>query len=181
MNLAFSQSRFTGIPDDAYCLSCGYALRGLNCSTCPECGKDFHPNIPETYATSATKRQFSSRTRSALFALPFLLVVVLAAYVCNANIGFTLWISFPLLISYCVAPKSAPWRQPSAIAGSAFACVATGLTALFCLAWVFDWGKTATGSSTAGLAFIFLPLWVIGLGIVAAIISFFVAAFFLAD
>jgi hypothetical protein len=35
-------------PDAATCLGCGYALRGLTTWTCPECGREFHPNKPWT-------------------------------------------------------------------------------------------------------------------------------------
>jgi hypothetical protein len=31
-------------------------------------------------------------------------------------------------------------------------------------AWAFDWGRTATGSSTSGLIFIFLPIYAVVLG-----------------
>ncbi|TCK18561.1 hypothetical protein DFR30_1840 [Thiogranum longum] len=29
------------------------------------------------------------------------------------------------------------------------------------LAWIFDWGESRTGSSTAGLIFIFIPIYVL--------------------
>jgi hypothetical protein len=31
-------------------------------------------------------------------------------------------------------------------------------------AWLFDWGGTATGSSTSGLIFLFLPLYALVMG-----------------
>ncbi len=36
-------------PDDAYCLACGYALRGLPEPRCPECGKGFDPIDAQTF------------------------------------------------------------------------------------------------------------------------------------
>ena len=40
---------------------------------------------------------------------------------------------------------------------------------LFALAWGFDWAGTATGSSTSALALLFVPIWAVGIGAVAAI------------
>lgn len=36
-------------PNDATCLQCGYPLRGLSTSRCPECGRAFDPLRPETF------------------------------------------------------------------------------------------------------------------------------------
>jgi len=41
---------------------------------------------------------------------------------------------------------------------------ACGLTLAIHLAWIFDWGDTATGSSTAGLIFLFIPIYATALG-----------------
>ena len=38
-----------GLPLEAKCLDCGYLLRGLQESRCPECGKLFVPGDPSTY------------------------------------------------------------------------------------------------------------------------------------
>ena len=40
---------------------------------------------------------------------------------------------------------------------------------LFALAWGFNWAGTATGSSTSALALLFVPIWAVGLGAVAAV------------
>jgi len=39
----------TQIPDNAVCLGCGYMLRGLPNSLCPECGRPFDVAKPSTY------------------------------------------------------------------------------------------------------------------------------------
>ena len=39
-----------------------------------------------------------------------------------------------------------------------------GLVAFAHLAWHFDWAGTATGSSTSGLLFLFLPMWAMLVG-----------------
>jgi hypothetical protein len=36
------------VPDGALCLSCNYALRGLESRRCPECGRGFDPDAPLT-------------------------------------------------------------------------------------------------------------------------------------
>jgi hypothetical protein len=33
-----------------FCIGCGYDLKGLTRTTCPECGRRFSPGDPETYA-----------------------------------------------------------------------------------------------------------------------------------
>lgn len=40
-----------------YCLSCDYDLRSLPAGVCPECGRDFNPDLPATYATSVEHAQ----------------------------------------------------------------------------------------------------------------------------
>lgn len=37
------------VPNSAQCRGCGYSLRGLPEPRCPECGKTFSPDDPETY------------------------------------------------------------------------------------------------------------------------------------
>src|SRR3954468_23040875 len=34
------------VPDAALCLTCNYALRGLESHRCPECGREFDPDEP---------------------------------------------------------------------------------------------------------------------------------------
>lgn len=38
-----------GVPDDAHCLACGYALRGLAGGVCSECGRAFDPADVSTF------------------------------------------------------------------------------------------------------------------------------------
>lgn len=37
------------VPDNAVCMGCGYALRGLPVPRCPECGRAFDPNDPNSF------------------------------------------------------------------------------------------------------------------------------------
>jgi hypothetical protein len=53
-------------------------------------------------------------------------------------------------------------------AAIAFCAVAGGLTAGFLLAWQLDLGRIASSSSTAGLAFVFVPIYATVAGLLAA-------------
>ena len=72
-----------------------------------------------------------------------------------------LWNLFPLLLlalAYGSGEGRASW------ASLVFAAVTTLTIALTHAAWVFDWGGTQTGSSTAGLIFLFSPVYSLLLG-----------------
>ena len=96
----------------------------------------------------------------AILAIPFLLVVALVIYVERPFDGFTLWNAFPVALGFGVLLLGLRSCRATAAGCVAFAVSATLLVAHFHLAWLFDWGGTATGSSTSALAFIFVPFWV---------------------
>ena len=52
------------------------------------------------------------------------------------------------------------------------AFVTSAFSLAFHVAWHFDLGGTATASSTAALAFIFVPIWAIVFGAAAAFVAF---------
>jgi hypothetical protein len=54
---------------------------------------------------------------------------------------------------------------------AAFCLAVLTSAGLLHLAWQFDWGRTATGSSTSGLIFIFAPLLELAIGAVAALLT----------
>ncbi len=56
-------------------------------------------------------------------------------------------------------------------AGYGFSVGASGVVLLGHILWAFDIGKMATGSSTAGLIFIFLPGWEVIVGAFAAVLG----------
>ncbi len=62
------------IPNDASCLDCGYALRGLPRTVCPECGRAFVCDDPSTY--QLPKQHLSWLTRE-LARPPSLLTIIL--------------------------------------------------------------------------------------------------------
>jgi len=92
----------------------------------------------------------------AILAIPFLLTIVLVAYVQG---GFTIWNALPVVLGFGVLLYGLQARSSEAVGCIAFGVSVTLLMALFHLAWLFDWGGTATGSSTAALSLIFVPFW----------------------
>ena len=108
-----------------------------------------------------------AHTMKAILSVPFLLVVALVVYTEGFN-RFTIWNALPVAIGFGVLWIGLRSRGATAAGCIAFAVSVTVLVALFHLAWLFDWGSTATGSSTSALAFIFVPFWVI---VFAAIIG----------
>ena len=106
--------------------------------------------------------------------ISFVLLAIIVAAIEGSWDSFTIWNLSPLLLSYLVLLFVAPKRQGhwkdiprQRFCPAAGFCVgATGLTTLGHLAWYFDWGGTSTGSYRAGLMFIFLPAYALGLGII---------------
>ena len=97
----------------------------------------------------------------AILSVPFLLVLALVVYAQGSFSGFTIWNALPVAIGFGVLRIGLRSRGATAGACIAFAISVTVLVALFHLAWLFDWGSIATGSSTSAVAFIFVPFWVI--------------------
>jgi hypothetical protein len=96
----------------------------------------------------------------AILSIPFLLVVALVVYAEGSFSVFTIWNALPVAIGFGVLWIGLPSRGATAVGCIAFAVSVTVLVAFFHLAWLFDWGSIATGSSTSVLAFIFVPFWV---------------------
>ena len=91
---------------------------------------------------------------------------------------FTLWNLTPVAASYllhyiALRNNSSVMRVGSI--GFAFGCI--GLSLFIHAAWLFDWGGTATGSSTAGLIFIFIPPFSLISGGIGFIIGGIIARF----
>lgn len=97
--------------------------------------------------------------RTTLLSLPFLVAIALVGYTEGHFTGFFIWNALPIAVGLGML-LAARRASRAAVAGcAAFAVSATLLVVAFHLAWFFDWGRTATGSSTSALAFIFVPLW----------------------
>jgi len=86
---------------------------------------------------------------------------------------FTIWNLSPVagVLAITLAAQRRPLPTvvgPGALALSSF--VVLGLIAIAHLAWYFDWGRTATGSSTSALLFVFIPIWAFAAGGVAMVV-----------
>lgn len=77
-----------------------------------------------------------------------------------------LWNLLPLALAALAILRRAGAVQRSWSAIT-FAGITTLVVALTHAAWVFDWGGTQTGSSTAGLIFLFSPIYSVLLGTIA--------------
>lgn len=88
---------------------------------------------------------------------------------------FSTWNVMPLVVAWVVLRRSAasPGSGGSdgrpGRAGAAFAVTVGAVEAAGHLAWRYDWGGTATRSSTAGLVFVVLPVVAMGAGAAAAL------------
>ena len=79
------------IPDDAWCLGCGYSLRGLPSAVCPECGKSFDPDDLKTYDTKSPQQH---KIRKIKFVVVILSIIFIAALffprgIATSSITFT--------------------------------------------------------------------------------------------
>lgn len=94
-----------------------------------------------------------------MLAVPFLLVVALVVYNLE-SIGFMMvWNVMPVAAG-CGAVLFGLHSCRAMAAGCiSFGASVAAFIALFHLAWLFDWGGCATGSSTSALAFLFVPFW----------------------
>lgn len=69
---------------------------------------------------------------------------------------FVLWNALPILFGVLMRGMGEPPRARLA-PSFAFIVGAASVSACFHLAWLFDYHRIATGGSTAGLIFIFIP------------------------
>ena len=106
--------------------------------------------------------------RSFLISIPFLAVIALVIHTMGRFDEFTVWNCLPVVVAWIVMLAGLRRSRPILAAAIAYAVVSTGFTTFFQLAWLFDWDGTATGSSTSGIAFIFIPFWSVVFGSAAA-------------
>ena len=70
---------------------------------------------------------------------------------------FWIWNAIPLGLAALLV-YNARRRAATLIPALAFGVGAVGIPVYTHLAWLFDWDQLATGSSTAGIIFIFIPI-----------------------
>jgi hypothetical protein len=97
--------------------------------------------------------------KTILLASPFLAAVALIVYVEGWLNPFAAWNALPVVAGFGLLVSMRRSEFAVVVGCTMFAMLATLLVVLFHLSWLFDWGGTATGSSTSGLAFIFLPFY----------------------
>jgi hypothetical protein len=110
-----------------------------------------------------------------LYFIPTIVAAALVLYVNGAPGGFAIWNLLPIgLGAFALGVAQ---RKEGALSSvfKYFAVVTTVIPILVHLAWIFDWGATATGSSTSALLFVFLPVWTIALGLIVAGLRWLVA------
>jgi hypothetical protein len=113
--------------------------------------------------------------KSLLPFLPSVLAAALVLYVNGTLSGFAVWNLLPIGLGALALGMAGRSGGPRPSAFRYFAIVATFIPLLAHLAWIFDWGGTATGSSTSALIFIFLPAWAIAIGMAAGILRWAIA------
>ena len=86
--------------------------------------------------------------------------------------GFTYWNAAPVAMAFALLAAFGDNRFTGT-----FAVVAIGFTELMHIAWIGDLGDTATGSSTSGLIFIFLPFWSVLFGLIAVFVAWIISRF----
>jgi hypothetical protein len=82
--------------------------------------------------------------------------------------SFALWNLTPVAIAAAAALFIRFVRRADSRIFSAFSFATLACVTLLHLAWRFDWGGTATGSSTSGLIFIFAPIYAMVVGVAAS-------------
>lgn len=104
----------------------------------------------------------SWRVRQGLF-------VLMAAFVASVE-GFMnplwIWNCVPIVVSYVLLSR-ARQKAINPLPEIAFFVLACGAVLFAHVAWLYDWSGVATGSSTAGLMFVVLPVYAIVLGAAA--------------
>jgi hypothetical protein len=83
--------------------------------------------------------------------------------------AFGIWNCVPMLLALGLVFAARHSGPTMRFAGYGFG--AAGLVLFGHIMWAFDIGKTATGSSTCALMFLFLPPWAVIVGAMAAVLA----------
>jgi hypothetical protein len=87
----------------------------------------------------------------------------------GGSLVLVLWNCLPVLVALWLVVVSRPYGRAIRFAGYGFAAAAAGFVLFEHIMWAYDVNKIATGSSTSGLLFLFLPAWAVIFGAVAAV------------
>ncbi len=100
-------------------------------------------------------------------------IIAVLVFVVEGFRGIALWNVAPLALgaaSIAVLRGDVASRELRA-GGVAFWASQVLLVGLLHVAWQFDWGTMATGSSTGGLVFLVAPLYAVGAGLIVSILT----------
>jgi hypothetical protein len=109
--------------------------------------------------------------RRMVVAAVVLAVAALVVWVERSTGLFVLWNLAPVAIIALIQYRIGGVARDRRLAAHLFCGLTLALVTVAHLAWLFDWGGTATGSSTAGLMFVVLPIYALGLGGAGAIVA----------
>lgn len=109
--------------------------------------------------------------KSIILAISFLLAIAFIVYVEGSFSGFAIWNILPVMVGFGALLAGRRSRRAVSVGFAVFGVSVTFVVVLFHLAWLFDWGAIATGSSTSALAFIFVPLAAYAFASVVAILA----------
>jgi hypothetical protein len=88
---------------------------------------------------------------------------------------FALWNAAPIAIAYLLVYIAVKRDSKPLLSGFyAYTLAGIGLLLYVHFAWYFDWDSIKTGSSTAGIIFIILPVVAVGVGTVAGLAGWIV-------
>jgi hypothetical protein len=124
-----------------------------------------------------SKRGLSERTFWLALGLALVVGVVLVVEIRSSSgdlaaaLDIGLWNCSPFFVALGIVAVSRRQSRAIRFAAYGFSAGATGLVLYGHIMWAFDIGRTATGSSTSALMFIFLPAWAVIVGAVAAVLA----------
>jgi hypothetical protein len=96
----------------------------------------------------------------------FLLMAAFVASVEGITNPFWIWNCVPIAASYVLLWRARK-QATNPLPAIAFFAIACGAVLFVHAAWLYDWNGIASGSSTAGLMFIVLPVYACVLGAAA--------------
>lgn len=105
----------------------------------------------------------------------FALIAIFIAFVEGFLNPFALWNLLPVAVGYSLVEdaytKSSTDRSrlwPAA----GYNLICTSFVIFIHMAWFFDWDRFATGSSTSGLVFLFLPVYAFAGGMAGLLVGY---------
>jgi hypothetical protein len=107
--------------------------------------------------------------------IAYALCVLFIAFAEGIINPFIPWNLVPVVIGYFLTRRAMVGTVPgqnAAWPAAGYNAAGVGTVIFFHMAWLFDWGGMATGSSTSALIFIFLPAY----ALIAGAVGFLVGA-----